>query len=126
MATAAFQPDRGWWERLFAAIDARDADRFIAFLTADAEFRFGNAPAVRGREAIRAAVAGFFTMIAGCRHRLRGQWNGPGTTVGEGEVTYTRRDGRMLSVPFANVFKLRAGRIHDYQIFVDNSALFAP
>ena len=126
MATAAFQPDRGWWERLFAAIDARDADRFIAFLTADAEFRFGNAPAVRGREAIRAAVAGFFTMIAGCRHRLRGQWNGPGTTVGEGEVTYTRRDGTTVTIAFADIFELRGQQIASYRIYIDNTPLFSP
>lgn len=47
-----FAPDRAWWGRLLAVIDARDADGFVAFLTPDAEFRFGNAPAVHGREAI--------------------------------------------------------------------------
>jgi hypothetical protein len=54
----AFQPDRVWWERLFVTIDAREADGFVAALAANAEFRFGNAPAVRGREAIRTTVAG--------------------------------------------------------------------
>ena len=63
-ATVAFAPDAAGWARLFAAIDARDADAFAAFLAEDGEFRFGNAPAVRGRAAIRAAVAGFFA-----RHR---------------------------------------------------------
>jgi ketosteroid isomerase-like protein len=123
--TAAFQPDRAWWERLFAVIDARDADGFVAQLTPDAEFRFGNAPAVHGREAIRAAVANFFAMIAGCRHRLLGHWNGPGTSVCEGEVTYTRRDGTTVTVPFANVFELRGERIAAYRIYIDNTPLFS-
>ena len=120
-----FAPDRAWWGRLLAVIDARDADGFVAFLTPDAEFRFGNAPAVQGREAIHAAVAGFFCVITGCRHRLLGTWNGPGTTVGEGEVTYTRLDGSTVTIPFVNVFELRGGRVASYRIYIDNGPLFS-
>jgi ketosteroid isomerase-like protein len=125
-SVASFEPDRAWWERLFAVIDARDVDGFVAALSLDAEFRFGNAPAVRGREAIRAAVAGFFAAIAGCRHRCRHTWNGPGSAVCEGEVTYTRCDGKTVTVPFANVFELRGDRIAAYRIYIDNTPLFAP
>ena len=53
---------------LFAAIDARDGAAFVAYLTENAVFRFGSAPPVQGRDAIRAAVDGFFTTIAGCSH----------------------------------------------------------
>jgi len=123
-APAAFQPDQGWWERLFRVIDARDADGFVAALTADAEFRFGNAPAVRGRDAIRAAVAGFFGSIGGCRHRLLNTWSAPGSAVCEGEVTYTRLDGLAVTVPFADVFELRGDRIAAYRIYMDNGPLF--
>ena len=56
---------------LFAAIDAKDAASFVSYLTEDAVFRFGSAPAVQGREAIREAVDGFFAPIAGCRHTRR-------------------------------------------------------
>ncbi len=125
VALAPFAPDRAWWGRLFAVIDARDADGFVALLTPDAEFRFGNAPAVHGREAIRAAVAGFFTVIAGCRHRLLGAWNGTGTTVCEGEVTYTRQDGSTVTIPFVNVFELRGERVASYRIYIDNAPLFS-
>jgi len=121
-----FEPDRVWWERLFAVIDARDADRFVAALTPDAEFRFGNAPIVRGREAIHSAVAGFFASIAGCQHRCLHIWNGLGTTVCEGEVTYTRRDGARVTLPFANVFELQGDRISAYRIYIDNAPLLAP
>jgi len=122
---APFAPDRAWWGRLFAAIDARDADRFVAFLTPDGEFRFGNAPAVQGREAIRATVAGFFSVIGGCRHRLLGAWNGAGTAVCEGEVTYMRQDGSTVTIPFVNVFELRGEQVASYRIYIDNSPLFS-
>jgi ketosteroid isomerase-like protein len=119
-----FQADLAWWERIFAVIDAGDAAGFVGFLTPDAEFRFGNAPAVVGGEAIRAAAAGFFSAIASSRHRLLRTWNGAETAVCEGEVTYTRHDGTLLSVPFANVFELRGDKIATYRIYIDNSSLF--
>jgi ketosteroid isomerase-like protein len=120
-----FQPDRAWWERVFAVIDAGDAAGFVDFLTPDAQFRFGNAPVVVGHEAIHAAAAAFFAAIASSRHRLLGTWNGASTAVGEGEVIYTRHDGSMLSVPFANVFELRGDKIAAYRIYIDNSSLFS-
>jgi ketosteroid isomerase-like protein len=119
-----FQPDRAWWESIFAVIDAGDAAGFVALLTPDAQFRFANAPVIVGREAIRAAVAGFFAAIGSSRHRLGRTWNGAASAVCEGEVTYTRRDGSVLSVPFANVFELRGDKIAAYRIYVDNSSLF--
>jgi ketosteroid isomerase-like protein len=118
--------DAPWLPALLRAIDARDITSFAGFLTADASFRFGNYPAVRGREAIATSVRAFFDSIAALSHALGEQWSIGDVTICTGTVTYTRRDGRMLTVPFANVFKLRAGHIHDYQIFVDNSALYAP
>jgi hypothetical protein len=122
----AFVPDRDWWERLFSTVDAGDAAGFVKFLTPDAKFQFGNAPLVVGAEAIGAAVAGFFAAIAASRHRLLGTWNGAASTVCEGEVTYTRHDGSVISFPFVNVFELRGKKIAVYRIYIDNSSLFAP
>jgi ketosteroid isomerase-like protein len=116
--------DRAWWESVFAVIDARDAAGFVERLTPDAQFRFGNAPVIVGHDAIHAAVAGFFGAIAASRHRLIDTWSGASTAVCEGEVTYTRHDGSMLTVPFANVFELRADKIAAYRIYIDNSPLF--
>ncbi|HXZ59449.1 MAG TPA: nuclear transport factor 2 family protein [Steroidobacteraceae bacterium] len=118
--------DTGWLQGLLRTIDAKDAAAFAGFLTPDASFRFGNSPAVRGREAIETVVRGFFDAIDALAHELDEQWSVGEVTICTGTVTYTRRDGRSLRAPFANVLKRRAGRIYDYQIFVDNSALFAP
>ena len=114
------------WTSLFDAIDARDAQRFASFLTPDGEFRFGNGPPVHGRAAVAAAVAGFFGSIAGCRHSLARTWSGDGSAVCEGTVAYTRHDGRVVTVPFANVFLLAGGQIASYRIYIDNGPLYAP
>lgn len=111
-------------EPLFAAIDARDADAFAAFLTEDAEFRFGNAPPVVGRPAIAAYCAAFFAGLGGLTHRLESIWEVPEGVVCHGVVSYRRRDGSELTVPFANVLYLASDRVRRYLIFVDNGALF--
>jgi hypothetical protein len=123
--SAPWTPDAAGWARLFAAIDARYADAFASFIAEDGDFRFGNAPPVAGRAAIRTAVAGFFAAIGGCRHRLLKSWTGPGSAACEGEVTYTRLDGSTLTLPFVNVFELGGGRIRSYRIYIDNGPLFS-
>ena len=111
---------------LFAAIDRKDAKRFVEFLTDDAVFRFGSAPAVQGHAAIEEAVSGFFSAIAGCKHRLTASWSRAETFACEGDVTYTRHDGSKVTLPFADVFDLRGKMISGYRIYIDIAPLFAP
>jgi ketosteroid isomerase-like protein len=119
-------PDEEWWAALFRTIDARDAPAFAAYFAAGGEFRFANAPPLRGRDAVRAGVAEFFAAIRGCRHRLLHTWHGPASAVCEGRVTYVRHDGREIDLPFVNVLGFDGGRIASYRIYIDNAPLFAP
>jgi hypothetical protein len=114
-----------WWQALFAAIDGKHTLEFVSFLTDDAEFRFGNGPAVHGRSAIGAYVDGFFGMIGSSRHELVRAWTDDGSAVCEGKVTYTRLDGSQVTLPFVNVFYLRDGLVARYLIYIDNAPLFA-
>lgn len=106
-----------------AAVDRRDTDAFCAFLADDVRFRFGNAPAVEGIDAVRAAVEGFLASLAAVTHRVERAWPVAGGVVAHGRVTYTRPDGSALTVPFANVWQLAGDRVGEYLIFADVSAL---
>lgn len=112
-------------KELFATIDSKDADRFVEFMTADGVFRFGSAPEATGRQAIREAVAGFFSSIAGLRHTLHRSLGDGVTLVCEGEATYTRHDSSEITLPFANVFELDGDLIARYKIYCDIAPLFA-
>lgn len=114
-----------WWRRLFERIDAKDTGGFLQFLEEDAEFRFGNADPIHGREAIAAAVDGFFQSIAASRHRVEHLWEDPGTRACQGSVRYTRHDGTQLTLPFANVFYMDGERIERYLIFIDLAPLYS-
>jgi hypothetical protein len=111
-------------EELFRAIDAKDPARFASFLSPDCRFRFGNLPEVVGAERVRDFVAGFFDSIESLSHEIRERWSVPGGLVCHGQVTYTRKDGSQLSVPFANVFRIDAAGIREYLIFADTSQLY--
>ncbi len=115
-----------WLGPLFEAIDAKDAEAFVSFLTDDAVFRFGNAAPACGKAAVREAVAAFFAGIAGLRHTLRESWAHPDAVVLHGEVTYTRHDRSQLTVPFANVFQMKGALVREYLVFADVSQLWAP
>ena len=112
-----------WIEKMFRAIDTCDAAAFTPFLTEDVSFRFGNIPAVKGNAAVGAFVQGFFGTLGGLRHQVNDVIVANDVVVAEGHVTYTRKDGSTLQVPFANVMRTRGEQVHDYLIFIDTSKL---
>lgn len=114
-----------WLKSLFAAIDSRDAAAFATHLTDDSTFHFGNLPPVEGKPAITAFVDGFFAGIQGVKHEIEEHWLSGETIICRGTVTYHRRDGRSVSLPFANIMQVRDGLAYNYRIFADASPLFA-
>jgi hypothetical protein len=124
-----------WASELYArSVDNKDAAGFAAAFTPDAWLRFGNAPPIVGREAIRAAIAEFFTSFAELRHESKGAWLVDDTLILEAVVTYTRHDRRVVTVPAVTIFRLagtdageRMRPVADQcRIYVDLAPLYAP
>ena len=113
------------WKSLLSAIDRMDADAFASFLTEDSTFRYGNAEPVKGKSNVREYVAGFFSSITSLKHEILGVWEKDHVITMQGEVTYTRKDGRLLKVPFVNLLKMKGTLIHEYLIYIDASSLFS-
>ncbi|UCF19825.1 MAG: nuclear transport factor 2 family protein [Gemmatimonadota bacterium] len=112
-----------WLRELLAAIDAKDPDGFVSFLTDEAIFRYGSQEPVRGKPAVREYVAGFFGMVEALQHSVLRTWNGKDSLVCQGEVTYTKHGGEKVTVPFTNIFDLEGDKVRDYLIYVDPSPL---
>jgi len=118
------------------AVDRKDAAGFASAFTPDAWLRFGNAAPLVGREAIRTAIAQFFTTFVDLRHEARGAYLDGDTLILEAEVTYTRHDRRVVTVHAVTIFRLagvdRQGGTQPVpvadqcRIFVDLTPLYAP
>jgi len=113
------------FKKLFASIDAMDTESFLGFIHEEAMFRFGSSPAVTGHAEIRVAVESFFASFAALKHDLQRQVADGNAVVCEGEVTYTRHDGRTITLPFVNVFEVDEGLIAEYRIYIDIAPLYA-
>jgi ketosteroid isomerase-like protein len=111
--------------QVFADIDSFDPDRFVANLTPGARFRFANADPVFGRDAVRAAVAGFFSSIDGLTHHIKNVWELGDTVIAQIDVEYLRKDGKTVITPNADILIFDGDLIRDWQIYIDLAPVYA-
>jgi hypothetical protein len=109
---------------IFADIDSFDPDRFVARLTPDVKFRFANADPVTGREAVKEAVAGFFSTIDGLTHRIFNSWDFGDTTIVQIDVEYLRQDGKTVITPNADILIFEGDLVRDWQIYIDVTPVY--
>lgn len=110
---------------VFQAVDAKDAARFVTYLTPDAVFRYANNPPVTGHDAIENGVAQFFQAVKSLRHVVSTTWAVDDMVFCKGDVSYVRHNDTSAGpFPFMNVFKMRDGLIAEYLIYVDISPLW--
>jgi hypothetical protein len=115
-------------------VDCKDARGFAAAFVEDATLRFANAPVIRSRASIEAAIAEFFTTFADLRHEAKNSWLADDTLILEAMVTYTRHDHRRVTIPAVTIFHLvgaPAGEsprplADDCRIYVDLAPLYGP
>lgn len=99
------------------------APGFVQVLTEDASFRFGGAPPTVGKAAIEEQVTAFFMTVRSLRHEIELVLEQPDFLAYEARVTYRMPDGRTLSLPYANMLRLRGALIYDYRIYIDPAPL---
>jgi ketosteroid isomerase-like protein len=110
---------------IFADIDAFDPDKFIAHLTPDVTFRFGNADPVVGRAAVKEAVTGFFSTIDGLTHHILSTYESGETVIAKIDVEYRRQDGKSVTVPNADILVFDGDLVRDWQIYIDVAPVYA-
>ncbi len=112
-------------DKVLERVDAMDVEGFLTFLADDARLRFGNGPAIAGKEQIGQAIGEFLGSIKALRHKILHIWSDPQAIVCQGEVSYTRRDESQISIPFVNIWEVQAELIKDYLIYIDLAPLYA-
>jgi ketosteroid isomerase-like protein len=108
-------------------IDKQDAAGFVAGLTDDVVFTFGNHPSAVGHDAVTGAVEAFWSSIGGLRHRVQDLWEvEPDVTVVWLLVDYTRLDGQVVTVPCVDILRWTGDKISDWRIVIDVAPIYAP
>ena len=113
-------------QRLFQATDAKDTEAKLDLVTDDVRLTFGNAETVVGRDAFQKASDDFNASLEAVRHEIISLFEYPAEAaiVTELTVHYKRLDGRELTLPCCNVFRLRDGRVADYRIYMDINPVY--
>ena len=125
-ATATATANEAMVRELCAAADAADGARFASFFSTDANFRFGNAKPLVGREAIAASTEATVDAIWPTQHRV--------DQVAEiGDQLFCRftilvapPDGAELELPCVTVVRLADGFIVDYRVHMDIAPALRP
>ncbi|CAN5704566.1 hypothetical protein BH11ACT6_BH11ACT6_17360 [soil metagenome] len=113
--------------KLFAAVDAGDLAAVAELVADDVHMRFGNAEPTEDKAAFFEATKTIFSSFAAIRHDILDVWQVDAVTVvAVMDVHYTRLDGREVTLPCCNTFRLRDSAIRDYRVFVDITPVTAP
>lgn len=112
--------------QVFERLDAADAKAFAALLDESCASSFGNIGPVYGREAVQAGVEELFTVVARQSHEVLHEWIAGRDHIVEVKVTYTRRDGKVVSLPAVVIMTINdRALLSSYRVYIDQSPLFA-
>lgn len=111
-------------DSLSQALDGKQVEKVLEYLTDDCLFVAGNGEPVKGKENIRSVFERFFPAVKSTAHDVTDIFETGNSLVHRGTVTYTRLDDSQLTIPFCDVFKMEGTLIKAYHIYIDWSELF--
>ncbi len=117
--------DASWVKDYYAAVDSMNMEEYLAYHTDDIKFRFGSTPTTTGKEAIRQGLTQLWGSLESLKHRMSGVWQIGNVTIVEADITYTRKDGKVVVLPAATVLRRDGNLVSDIRINMDINPLFA-
>ncbi|MCW5977358.1 MAG: nuclear transport factor 2 family protein [Bryobacteraceae bacterium] len=112
--------------RMFLAGESMQVENFVKYFNDDAVYQFSNFPISYGPQGIINSSGTFLEKVAACVHNVENIWEiDSETAVVEMTVTYTRKDGRVHTLPCADTVRIKNGKVQELRIFMDISPVFA-
>jgi ketosteroid isomerase-like protein len=113
-----------WYEEFYARVDALDVTLADELLTEDSTMTMANHPMDIGRDAVRAGMEHFFTMIKGMHHTFKRVVEDGDFAAIEAICTYTRLDGSTVDIPVFTAIERRDGKVAAQRVYIDLAPLF--
>jgi ketosteroid isomerase-like protein len=114
-----------WWKEYFADVDSMDMEKVGAWFAEDMNLRFGNAPAMQGRDTIIGSLRGFLSPFKSMKHEFGEVIESADGVFTEAAVTYSFPDGRAVTVPSATFMRRRGDKVSELRVFIDLTPVFA-
>ena len=114
-----------WVKDYYATVDGMKMEEYLAWHTDDVKFRFGSTPTTTGKEPIRQSLSQLWGALESLHHDMTGVWESGDVTIVEAEITYTRKDGKVVVLPAASILRRKGNLVNDMRINMDINPLFA-
>lgn len=111
--------------RLFGAVDRRDLEAYLNCFTADAEYKAGNFPPVFGHAAIAEFGSRMIPLFTKVLHNVQNVWRSDNIVICELELTYHRKDGKIVMIPCLDVLRLEGDKVKSLRAYLDATPAFA-
>ena len=117
--------DGQWLTDFFRDADKLDLPVLMRWFGDDIDLRIANMPPAIGRAAVEQTFADFWSNLSGMSHRPE-EWIVDGNNAAQMSiVTYTRKDGKVASMPVASHLRRQDdGRLDRLWIYIDIAPLF--
>jgi ketosteroid isomerase-like protein len=112
--------------KIYDEVDGMRMEGFLAALTDDIKVTFGNHPTAVGKDQVRGAIGAFWSSIGGLRHRFTQILHDRDQAALEAQIDYTRKDGKVVTVPCVTMLRARGELISDMRIHIDVAPVYAP
>jgi len=109
-----------WLRTHYELVDAGLLEEYLDDFAENVELRFGALPPVRGKDAVRAALARGHDAHA-MSHEFVNVWEAGTTTIVEFAVTYTYPGGASRTTPVVTILAGPPGAIGSMRIFLDRT-----
>lgn len=78
-----------------------------------------------GKEAVEQDLNHLWTSLESLSHHTTGIWESGNVTIVEANITYTRKDGKVVVLPAAFLVRREGDLVNDLRVNMDINPLFA-
>jgi ketosteroid isomerase-like protein len=120
------RPELELIRRMFLAGESMHVEDFAEFFHEDALYQFGNFPLAHGPRGIIDSSQAFLAKVGAVDHHVKNLWKvSDDTAVCEMEVTYTRHDGKVFTLPCCDTVRIKGDKVQELRIYMDITPVFA-
>ncbi len=108
----------------FKDVDTMHPEKVTSYYGENGSFKFGNAKAVIGLQAISEVLIGFYEMLRTMEHHKKGIWIADDSAVFETDVLFIKKNGEKVILPAVSILRTKNSKIDDFRMVMDAAPLF--